>query len=283
MPRGYTPEQQAYRYLAVQKDHPEYFQDRIERRENLEIKVTEPTTETTFGVEIEILVPEAHSTRSIAQYLRDNGIKADYTHNPLDKVESGSWKVTTDSSCGYEIVSPVLLGEKGLREVEKVVKLLKVIAKVNTKCGLHVHIGAQNLTAWDVRNILLRYQNAEKTIDSIMPKHRQKSNCPHAMSLWVTHYYYSLTKLPKDKVTLKALIALQHDRYSKLNLHSLALHGTIEYRQHSGTLSAKRVTNWIQFCLNFTESTTEENINDVSYDDIFTGTINDYYKTKVKG
>ena len=53
----------------------------------------------------------------------------------------------TDSSLNgndtFELVSPILVGEAGLRELEKVCWVLDLCdVKVNESCGLHVHIDA---------------------------------------------------------------------------------------------------------------------------------------------
>lgn len=40
-------------------------------------------------------------------------------------------------------------------------------------------------------------------------------------------------------------------RYHKLNLVSLWVHGTIEFRQHSGTVDADKAVNWIELLMQF--------------------------------
>lgn len=87
-----------------------------------------------FGVEIEFLgAPRDVVTRA----LTDAGIPAaeeDYNHRTRDY-----WKVITDSSCGYEMVSPPLYWHQRLviRQAMRVAR--QVGADVNVDCGLHVH------------------------------------------------------------------------------------------------------------------------------------------------
>jgi len=38
-------------------------------------------------------------------------------------------------------------------------------------------------------------------------------------------------------------------RYRKLNLQSFWQHGTVEFRQHQGTVDADKACNWVRFCL----------------------------------
>ena len=42
-------------------------------------------------------------------------------------------------------------------------------------------------------------------------------------------------------------------RYLKMNLKSIQLFDTIEFRQHHSTLDSQEVINWIQYCLNFVD------------------------------
>jgi hypothetical protein len=96
----------------------------------------------TFGVEIEIRA--TLDREQIARALQAANINAaaeSYNHSTRPY-----WKVITDSSCGYEIVSPVLRGEQGLGELAKVCQILTDLGcQVNRSCGLHVHIGADAL------------------------------------------------------------------------------------------------------------------------------------------
>lgn len=278
-----TREQRAWLNRIRQKSDPNRttYNNRLNAAKAMKpVNNAQTDDELTFGVEIEIVPPESHSLRSIALYLKDNGINANFAHRPVTSVDG--WKVTTDSSCGFEIVSPVLSGEKGLNEVKKVVKLLKAIAKVNAKCGLHVHIGAQNMTPWDIRNIYVRYARAEFIIDGLMPKSRQESNNHACLSLDDQTIFYWLLKYTESQLTLDKLIAHQESRYCKLNLHALRVHGTIEYRHHGGTLNHNRVINWIKFCLHFSSTTTEANINKISLSDIMTDELYEYYQPKAK-
>lgn len=84
----------------------------------------------------------------------------------------------TDSSLNgndtFELVSPILVGEAGLRELEKVCWVLELCdVKVNESCGLHVHIDAAgfNMATW--RNLALSYKHLEPVIDRFMPASRR--------------------------------------------------------------------------------------------------------------
>ena len=65
-----------------------------------------------------------------------------YNHN--DKTH---WKIVNDGSINgndtFELVSPILQGGDGMRQLEKACFVLNACgAKVNKSCGTHVHLGA---------------------------------------------------------------------------------------------------------------------------------------------
>lgn len=47
----------------------------------------------------------------------------------------------------------------------------------------------------------------------------------------------------------RASILRSANRYRKLNLQSFWQHGTVEFRQHQGTVEAEKACNWVRFCL----------------------------------
>jgi len=46
---------------------------------------------------------------------------------------------------------------------------------------------------------------------------------------------------------IRELVQAQPNRYYKVNLKSLEVYRTLEFRQHSGTLNAMKVQNWLTF------------------------------------
>lgn len=205
----------------------------------------------TYGIEIEFVSDKSLSY--IADYITSKkNIQTQamgYNHN----ITVG-WKVITDSSCGYELVSPILKGRDGLYQLEKVCEALSEIgAKVNKKCGLHVHHGINDYEIKDIKNLFAMYAKLEKNIDDIVPKSRRGNSNPFLRSLscdgnapggYESNVNDMLNKLKKCK-TIRDLDQMFQSRYRKLNFRSYIRYGTIEFRQHSGTIDFEKIKNWI--------------------------------------
>lgn len=204
-------------------------------------------TDRTYGVEIEIL--ETGITRSqIAEALRSAGIEAqdeDYNHTTRSY-----WKVITDGSCGFEVVSPILSGNDGFDQIRRVSEaLVSINAQVDKRCGLHVHFGANDLTKLEIAAVLSAYARYEKFFDAIQPPSRRNNQYCNGFA----------GMLGKETTTLKKNpfrfygSEMYYGRYMKLNLESYVRHGTIEFRQGAGTIESKKIINWIVLLLGFVE------------------------------
>lgn len=195
-----------------------------------------------FGIEIEA----CNCTRErLARELTAAGINVEVEgYNHTDHTDH--WKLVTDSSLSgnntFELVSPILHGEQGLEELEKVCWVLDLCnAKVNDTCGLHVHMDAAefDLTTW--KNLILTYKRLEGVIDNFMP-HSRRNN----------HYCKALTAITENSIKHARNIgelraAFFHNRYHKVNLEAYARHRTVEFRQHGGSTNFTKMSAWIHF------------------------------------
>jgi len=195
-----------------------------------------------FGIEIEAY---NCSKQKLAQELTAAGIKVkveDYNH--IDSEER--WKITSDGSLtgtqSFELVSPILHGEEGLKDLEKVCWVLELCdVKVNNSCGLHIHMDAAGFTLQTWKNLALSYKRLEKVIDAFMPSSRRNNRfCQGFANITETQI--------KSAGTITDLRrAFGNDRYRKVNLEAYARHRTVEFRQHSGTTNFTKMSAWIYF------------------------------------
>jgi len=208
----------------------------------------------TFGIEIEYQRADA-SQQTIATALNAAGVAAEvqgYNH----RVQN-CWKLITDASCGYEIVSPILRGEDGFEQIRKVCEVLnRFNAVVNRSTGLHVHIGYEGATLKSFKNLLKTFAKYEEGIDMLMPPSRRASNNRYCMSLCDRSTYDSDEDTARkvnayfDRVdacrSLDDIRAMTANRFVKLNTQSYWRYGTIEVRHHSGTTDAAKIINWVR-------------------------------------
>lgn len=178
-----------------------------------------------------------------------NGFTPSVLGDALRAAGFNNWRVVYDGSVGNgaEVVSPKLVGAEGLAEVERVVNLLRAKGcTVDHQCGLHVHVDAAGLSGYTLANLVKRYAAFESVIDSWMIPERRESN---------NNYTRSVCGLGIEGVQCARTTAEKMaGRYFKLNLCAYLRHGTVEFRQHYGTLSVEEIQAWIQFCVSFVEN-----------------------------
>jgi hypothetical protein len=195
-----------------------------------------------FGVEIEIL--SNVSTNTILTAVRAEGINIEfesYTHRV-----TSHWKIVRDVSCGLELVSPVLEGEPGLAEVEKVTKALNQIgAQVNRNCGMHVHLDASAMTLKAIKNLFKLWTKFEEVLDTFQPMSR-RGNANRFILSNVPGDYKAAFQLIDNCKSVDEIRNLYPSRYRKLNIHPYFRQQTIEVRHHSGTTDGSKITSWVR-------------------------------------
>lgn len=240
-----------------------------------------------FGVEIEFLSTRKRNagyvdTQELARLLTAAGVPTEserYNHQTRSY-----WKIVADSSCGLELVSPPLSGENGLEQVERASEVLTEYGcKIDRTCGLHVHHDASGLTLASATNLFEFYRHYEPAIDSLLPASRRGDTCMYAKSLKnadyesynVEEYYldmfaeYSAEQaspgleyaVDRSRSSLLRRYCQHRPRYLKLNLSSYAVHGTVEFRQHSGTIDSKKIIAWIMLTQNMLEKVLARKVN----------------------
>ncbi len=214
--------------------------------------MTTQTISRRFGVEIEFL--SNISMHRIVEALRGHGIQAEYmgyTHRTTPH-----WKVVSDSSCGYELVSPVLEGEAGLDEVRRAAEALQSVgAQVDKKCGLHVHFDASRMSLKAVKNLFKIWLKFEDVLDTFQPASRRgnantycRTNLDHDIINAGNHRGQCSVMFRKLDAcrSIEQMKDVFPSRYRKLNIHSYFRHRTLEVRHHSGTTNPEKITNWVR-------------------------------------
>jgi len=143
---------------------------------------------------------------------------------------------------GAELVSPILsYNDDGLMQVYRVCEALTTCgAFTNDTCGLHVHMDARWLQRYDhdfyqgFLNFMSKsYADDEEIFDSFVHEKRRANNNEYCQTLNGVADYSRIT------------------RYYKLNTQAFTRHGTIEFRQHHGTVNHTEVLNWVHTCAKY--------------------------------
>ena len=196
------------------------------------------------------------------------------------------WITKPDGTYGVasELLTPILPpGKAGDKLVRVVLGVLVASGRVEVStavCGLHVHYGAVSsfghLKALRrpgqsqgaaLRSAAMKraqvwlaevYQYFQPVIDSILPRSRRGSQNQNGGSELRTadRWYYG--RKGRNEATKRAFIHNPHrsaggsggsdGRYYKINFEALDKHGTVEFRQHQGTLSATKALMWGRVC-----------------------------------
>tara|TARA_R110002051_G_scaffold103198_1_gene174944 strand:- start:7248 stop:8246 length:999 start_codon:yes stop_codon:yes gene_type:complete len=249
------------------------------------MKTTKLTTTRTFGVEIEFF---GSRPEEIARQLQEKtGIRVEA--EGWNHITREYWKVVPDGSAEWELVSPIMQYKEGMKETKKMIKTLAQIERnsngdllyVNKKCGIHVHICADDATGKKVSNLVKYFGVNEHIIDSVVSPSRRGSRNEYCKSVFEalqprhTGLYSDNGEsvLPQTKKLLFAKLnkiakkgerrntdvygtisemsdCLQNGilRYCKLNLTSFRKYRTVEFRGFNGSLCCEKISNWINFC-----------------------------------
>jgi len=211
----------------------------------------------TFGVEFEVYGVSqgtlAAALGSVGLSLRSSGV---YT----------AWKIGDDSSIQgrmpAEVRSPILSGREGLEQVMLATAALRLVGcKVNESCGFHVHWNCADYTGKNALSLLRLYTKFEGVIDFLVAPSRRGNTNKHCRSMvkdsdlnWIAELDKTERKRASEVATRFSVDHIQvvnnerrSSRYHKLNISAYNSYGTMEFRQHQGTVSSEKAINWIVF------------------------------------
>lgn len=160
------------------------------------------------------------------------------------------------SEGGVEFKSIPSRGDKLFKIIDKFCKELNDKKYyVDTTCGLHIHIETeQDLEL--LKKLYIFYSKYENLFFKMLPKSRQKSDYCEKFKE-VDEYSISKIKKVNNLEDFKKLYydtnsygsnIREHDhkkRHCWCNFHSVFYRGTLEIRNHSGTINSEKIKKWI--------------------------------------
>jgi hypothetical protein len=196
----------------------------------------------TFGCEFETTIPVGtiivggyHNGRTIAGL--PEGWKAE--HDCSIRATAGF------TAC--EVVSPILKGADGLKQVKQICDYLNSIgAKVNSSTGFHVHIGWIG-DADALKRLTSYVSNYEQALFASTGT-RTRETGQFCQPIRTANAY---TGRFRDGQTER----LPSNRYHVLNVTNLqpGRHGTVEFRVFAGTTNVTKAIGYIRLCLGLVE------------------------------
>lgn len=226
-----------------------------------------------FGIEIEMTgITRATAAKVIAGYFHTSAthIGGGYDSYTVKDPEDRNWKIMRDSSIectnrqgerasqlySVEFVSPICQ-YKDIETLQELVRALRNAgARVNGRCGIHVHVDASKHTPKTLRNIVNIMASKEDLLYKALDVNvRREHYCEKAD----TRFLDEVNKRPP--LTMEQIKDMWYDgedgswrhyddtRYHGLNLHSVFSKGTIEFRLFNSTLHAGKVKAYVQLSL----------------------------------
>lgn len=222
-----------------------------------------------FGMELEFTgLTRQKAAETIAQVIGGTVAYAGgvYKAWTVDDAQGRKWTVESDSSVTTdggeqcEFVTPKCTYDDIPTVQECVRALRKAKAKVNSSCGLHIHIDGANHTPKSLKNLVFTFRAKEDLIFKAVGT--QRSRLGHWCKPIDDELVDNIKKLKTtDDSSLRSTwydtYRDWHDesahyhasRYHALNLHSLWYRGTVEFRLFEATLHAGEIRAYITLCL----------------------------------
>lgn len=182
-----------------------------------------------FGIEIEFY---GIRRLDVERWLGDSGLG------------NAGWRIKSDGSVsgpdgiGLELVSPPLTGEDGLAQVRTACEWLNANgAAVNRTCGLHIHLDVRDCGADGIKRFARSYHNNQDLINFLVsPSRRDGMYCRPLAGVMAQ----------VERCRERYEFGRVH-RYHAVNVAAFPRHGTVELRQHQGTLSFRKIEAWLKF------------------------------------
>ena len=225
--------------------------------------------EQAFGMELEFTgLTREEAARTIAQVIGGTAAYVGGTYKAWTATDAQGrkWTVESDSSVATdggeqcEFVTPKCTYDDIPTVQECVRALRKAKAKVNSSCGLHIHIDGANHTPRSLKNLVFTFRAKEDLIFKAVGT--QRSRLEHWCKPIDDKLVDSIKKLKTtDNSSLRSTWYGTYDdwhdesahyhasRYHALNLHSLWYRGTVEFRLFEATLHAGEIRAYITLCL----------------------------------
>lgn len=224
-----------------------------------------------FGIELEFTgITRKQAAATIAQTINGNfdySREAGYDKRVVKGADGRKWTIMSDASVtgsycgdGGEFVTPICT-YNDIETVQECIRALrKAGAKVDSSCGLHIHIDGANHNAKSLKNLVFNFKAKQDLIyKAVKAEDRKQNHYCRVIDDRLVDKIKGNKKLDMDSLAddwyntyAPGQSRTQHyndSRYHALNLHSIWYRGTVEFRLFHATLHAGEVRAYINLCL----------------------------------
>ena len=203
-----------------------------------------------LGVEVECGVSSYHSTFNLAKKKWGAVVVGDGSLRDL----STPLELCTSPACGTDFVTQITELCAGLKASKGI---------VNRSCGLHIHINCRDMTTAQIVNVIYGYTRIEPAFYMLVSRSRRNEHYSKALMQAfgvkkvrnifdkgtatekmdkIDEMIYGSREVARDVKRRRAKYC--EARYHGLNINSLPLHGTLEFRHHQGTTNPTKILMW---------------------------------------
>jgi len=143
--------------------------------------------------------------------------------------------------------------EDCIDQIKEIIGLIKAHhGHIRPTCGCHVHIDMKKFTNQEIVNIVKAFYKHQDKIykDFKIIKSRENYNAKKLNKRMVNVLTPSkVTAIKRGRTAFKE--DSFQDRDFGLNLYSLSVHGTLEFRLFNGTIQVRNIKSNIKWCIEF--------------------------------
>ena len=168
-----------------------------------------------------------------------------------DKHKPGNWLVKPDGSCGMEVCSPISKGWNGLNMICLVIDALASNQiKADNRCSLHIHVEVNDLTVYELANVITYWIKCEPVFFDAFPEIRK--NNKYCEFIGWTDWVQADTDVSAEEIVR----FFGNQKYTSINtFHYNKGRPTIEIRIADSVFCTNSyfTKNWIKLVIHFIE------------------------------
>lgn len=206
-----------------------------------------------FGVEIE--TNTNLSKRELSTLLKARNLKVRTTNSYMQST-GDKWDIKNDSSCGYEIASPILSGQQGIFDLKLAADKIKDALNDNhmpdNDCGIHITVDVSDFNKNELKRLIIGFLKAQDHFYKMCNSTRQDNTYCKKYDTSKINQCIRASTVSKIKTILGC------DKYRGLNLTKLDSK-VVEFRMFQSELGARKITSWVRTCVGFIEGIKSSN------------------------